>query len=364
MSEHHSVIIIGAGLSGLYAAWQLHQQQQDVIVLEARNRCGGRILSHGLEAEGDTESSHGCDLGPAWVWPQFQPRLASLLKHLNITLFKQYTQGDILYEGGPNAIERYSDQSAHNQSYRIRGGADKLIEALQANLPKEILHLNTRVQTLQQQPLSIETLRDGKVYNYSADNIILALPPRVALQTIEFNPALADVVTHYWQTVPTWMAGHCKIIFMYKKPFWRQQNLSGEVFSRQGPLTEIYDGSPDDESYYALTSFVGITPEQRSQITTAQLTEQCQLQLQRLFGDDALNVTTIKVQDWSQEEYTTTPADLTSPAHHPEYSESLPRHLWNKKLLLAGTEVAREHGGYLEGALVSADEALTNLKPG
>ena len=43
MSEHHSVIIIGAGLSGLYTAWRLQQKKQDVVLLEARERTGGRI---------------------------------------------------------------------------------------------------------------------------------------------------------------------------------------------------------------------------------------------------------------------------------------------------------------------------------
>jgi len=45
MSNHHPIIIIGAGLSGLYLAWRLQQQQREVILLEARERIGGRIAS-------------------------------------------------------------------------------------------------------------------------------------------------------------------------------------------------------------------------------------------------------------------------------------------------------------------------------
>ena len=37
------VLIIGAGASGLMAARELTKQQKSVMILEARNRTGGRI---------------------------------------------------------------------------------------------------------------------------------------------------------------------------------------------------------------------------------------------------------------------------------------------------------------------------------
>ncbi|PZR06337.1 MAG: hypothetical protein DI539_24485, partial [Flavobacterium psychrophilum] len=39
------VVVLGAGLAGLTAAWELIQAGHEVIVVEARNRSGGRVLT-------------------------------------------------------------------------------------------------------------------------------------------------------------------------------------------------------------------------------------------------------------------------------------------------------------------------------
>jgi monoamine oxidase len=40
------VAVVGAGLAGLHAAWRLHRAGREVVVLEARDRVGGRTWSH------------------------------------------------------------------------------------------------------------------------------------------------------------------------------------------------------------------------------------------------------------------------------------------------------------------------------
>src|SRR4051812_30578875 len=45
MSERHDVVVIGAGVAGLAAADRLREEGADVVVLEARDRIGGRILT-------------------------------------------------------------------------------------------------------------------------------------------------------------------------------------------------------------------------------------------------------------------------------------------------------------------------------
>ena len=42
------VVVAGAGFAGLMAAWQLTQRGCDVVVLEARDRVGGRVWSQEL----------------------------------------------------------------------------------------------------------------------------------------------------------------------------------------------------------------------------------------------------------------------------------------------------------------------------
>jgi len=362
-TEHHSIIIIGAGLSGLFTAWKLQHKKCDAIVLEARDRTGGRILSPQINGNED-----GCiDMGPAWVWPEFQPRLQGLLSNLNVEVFKQNTSGDMLYELDVNTVERYNDQSSHEMSYRIVGGANKVIKALQTELSDNSIHLNTMVSSIEKNDsnadsrLHIHAVKDEETIIYSTDKIVLALPPRLTRSSINFRPTLAKEVIQLWENTPTWMAGHCKIIFIYDKPFWREQKLSGEVFSRHGPLTEIYDGSPENESIFALTSFVGLNAHQRKQVDTEQLIEMCMAQLLRLFGEGSQTVKDIQIKDWSLEQHTTTEIDLSTTPHHPQYPVDMPRTLWNNQIILAGTEVAREHGGYIEGALESAEEAITLL---
>ncbi len=361
MCEHHSIVIIGAGLSGLYIAWKLQQQKKDAILLEARPRTGGRILSPQISEDIDDR----IDLGPAWVWPQFQPRLSQLLGELKIDLFEQYTQGRMLYEQNSQNIQSHTGPSSHSQSYRISGGAEKLTGALTRRLNDASIFTGTPVSAINQSTLNILTTQNKQHLTFTADHIILALPPRITLQTIKFTPPLSNDIVQLWKDTPTWMARHCKLVFIYNSPFWREQNLSGEVFSHQGPLSEIYDGSPDHKKqhtpYFALTAFVGLNAAQRKSITSEDLIKQSMQQLHRLFGDESQNVIDIQTRDWSEDPNTCSSIDLHGVPQHPQYPEDMPRFLNNKKIILAGTELARENGGYLEGALESADEAISIL---
>ncbi len=55
------VLIVGAGLSGLSAAYYLKKAGIDAVVLEARERCGGRIFT--VRAEGNNTP---VEMGATW----------------------------------------------------------------------------------------------------------------------------------------------------------------------------------------------------------------------------------------------------------------------------------------------------------
>ncbi len=92
--RHADVAVIGAGLAGLTAARNLMQAGVDVLVLEARDRVGGRTYTR--------PASDGTllDLGGQWIGPT-QQRIAKLANEMGVTTFPTFVDGQNLeYRNG------------------------------------------------------------------------------------------------------------------------------------------------------------------------------------------------------------------------------------------------------------------------
>jgi monoamine oxidase len=84
------VVIVGAGLAGLTAARQLTRAGKSVVILEARDRVGGRVQGHPL---GDGQFS---ELGGEFIGPT-QNHIAALAKALGVPTYPTYTEGKNVY---------------------------------------------------------------------------------------------------------------------------------------------------------------------------------------------------------------------------------------------------------------------------
>ncbi|KAI9017243.1 hypothetical protein BC832DRAFT_598738 [Gaertneriomyces semiglobifer] len=100
VQKTYDVIIVGAGISGLTAAKKCLDNGLDVLVLEARDRVGGRTLTK--EVEGGK-----VDLGGMWINPDTQTKVASLIKDLGLDLFEQYHEGKNIVEIKEGVVKSY-----------------------------------------------------------------------------------------------------------------------------------------------------------------------------------------------------------------------------------------------------------------
>jgi monoamine oxidase len=93
------VVVIGAGLAGLVAARDLQRAGRSVVVLEARDRVGGRTLNQELGGGKVVEA------GGQWIGPT-QDRLAALADELGVERFPTFGEGEHLTEVG-GEVRRY-----------------------------------------------------------------------------------------------------------------------------------------------------------------------------------------------------------------------------------------------------------------
>lgn len=388
------VAIIGGGLSGLYAAFLLEQKGIDYVLLEARDRLGGRILaakypadiasnnitSNNLDTDNvDTDNQKvemRFDLGPSWFWPDYQPQLSQLIDTLNLTRFNQFEDGEMMVEhtASQPPIRTQGYKSAP-PSMRLIGGMTSLVEALYARLNPTRVMTRQVVERLTKTDQFIEIHSKPNVEQgtasqriiYRAQHVLLALPPRLAAN-IMFEPVLPPDLINEWQGTATWMAPHAKYIAVYDTAFWREHGLSGSARSAVGPLTEIHDASSSDISSAtgngALFGFFGVSAHVRQSVSESELKAHCRAQLLRLFGVQADTPSAEYIKDWAQDSWTALPADIDDSVNgqHAVAPTAKPNTgVWQNCLTGSASEWSSAFPGYIAGAIDAADKAMQGL---
>jgi monoamine oxidase len=284
------VMIIGAGAAGLTAWRELHSAGLQVVLLEARKRIGGRILT-------DYSTSSPIELGaefvhgkPKSVWPILEKAHLEIVESSDSRVF--FDQGrlcpfeeywkiiqavngqieptrDIAYEGflekvetsalakritksyvegfnaaraeliGTRAIamaDRAAADIEGERQFRIKAGYTSLIEWFARGLPSEALYLQTIVREIHWEQNRVEVLADtpdGECI-FSAMRVIVTVPlgvlkaPSGALGGIQFIPALPGKEV----ALERLEVGHAiKLMICFKERFWESDARFAFVLS-------------------------------------------------------------------------------------------------------------------------------------
>ena len=164
-SSSADVVVIGAGFSGLAAARLVANAGKSVIVLEARDRVGGKVLNKVLE-DGEITEAGGTYIGPT------QTRMFALTKEYGVPLYPTYDKGDNVTVIGGN---------------RIVGGYDPALEA-------EYVKLVTLLDTMSRQvPVSAPWTASNAAEWDSITLYSWLLANNASADALEVFSALADL---------------------------------------------------------------------------------------------------------------------------------------------------------------------------
>jgi monoamine oxidase len=177
-TEKVDTIIIGGGLSGIYAAFLLWRQRKNpCVLLEARSRVGGRILS-------PEHQGFFADLGPSWYWPMINPKVNALIQTLGLKGYPQFETGLGRFQARDGHAETIDGYPMEPPGCRLTGGMISLVKGLCARIPKNVIRLNHPVCEIERLDNGVQVTvgrHDQKPKCLlKASRIILALPPRLA----------------------------------------------------------------------------------------------------------------------------------------------------------------------------------------
>ncbi|KAK7863694.1 hypothetical protein R5R35_003082 [Gryllus longicercus] len=166
-----NVLVIGAGISGLTAAFELLQRDSGlrILILEAKDRVGGRTYTVPLKTgEGRSEMF---DLGGTWV-SSLHSHLLRLLAKLDLEIYPQYCQGRIAGKAGIPVwrtfeyFPLFGPWYARYEVYRLIQKIEELVKEMDSTDPmchKDADELDS---------MTMETFLTRNLYTLAARDII------------------------------------------------------------------------------------------------------------------------------------------------------------------------------------------------
>ncbi len=411
MSNHsHKVIVVGAGFTGLAAATALADEGIDVVVLEARDRVGGRVESR-FNSLGERFDSGG------QFFCEDMPEVTALARRFGKTFVETPLAGtftaqppaspgeqerifvastairDRMNAINPNDpaiagltvaawLERQPDptiakaafhstveglwclpigeiplwhlidndrritNSIWELQYFLAETMHSLAEDMAARLGNRI-QLRTAVKTIEHDARPLRIMTTNG--HFEAGHVIVAVPPAMASR-IGYAPELPPALGH---ALSVWRSGTViKVQLRYARAFWRERGLSGMVAWRDLHGLFAHDNSRDD-SHPTLVFYVGgpIALAWRKLGEDGIRTEVAS-RLVAALGPEAGDFTSLAIRDWTDDPSSGGGySDLVMEMDARDAEAVLLK--GDGRLQFASSELSPSFPGYVEGAVVA-----------
>ncbi|MGW6725535.1 flavin monoamine oxidase family protein [Nocardia sp. NPDC055029] len=239
------------------------------------------------------------------------------------------------------------------QESLVADGAGTLAERLAADLGDRVI-FDSAVTAIHRDDDGV-TIHSA-TGSYRAAKVIVTVPPPMAAR-IEHHPALPAARIRLQDN--TYMGSVYKAIAVYDRPFWRDRGHA-ELLALTEPGLASFDTSPPGGPGHLCILVAG--PEARALDGLDNDARRAAIlgPLAAHLGPRVLEPRGWHEKSWHRDQhvgggYTALPIIGTDDGHLPADTTPLGHLHW------AGTETAREHAGYIEGAIESGERAATEV---
>ncbi|HJO21288.1 MAG TPA: FAD-dependent oxidoreductase [Candidatus Marinimicrobia bacterium] len=359
-SNTKKVIIIGAGMSGLVAGYELARAGHDVSILEARDRIGGRVLT----IRSPFSNNHFAEGGAARIKPSHNLTIG-YANHFNLDLDPFYaTSGDYINMSNGNR-EIITNNTYLNTSFisilrkeymKIRGGLDLLPHAFSnSSALNNRIYLDTPVTSIQQQNNSV-TVQTSNGNQFIADRVLCTIPLTV-LNKIQFTPSLSSekqtAMNGGYRYAPS-----TRIYMQFQNRFWESESLNG--WGNTDIPEEIWQPTWDlSGASGIMMSYLRWTPaETMDALNNQERIDYVLNRWENIFPGVTNNLESGTSHSWAKEEWSNgayaspTSSQNTALAHHIGLAEG--------QIHFAG-EHASDNPGWIQGALFSGLRAANEI---
>ncbi|KAL6080703.1 hypothetical protein STEG23_008847, partial [Scotinomys teguina] len=376
----------------LAAAKLLSEYKINVLVLEARDRVGGRTYTV------RNEHVKWVDVGGAYVGPT-QNRILRLSKELGIETYKvnvnerlvQYVKFSKARSGlsySYVAVTKFHDQGKtypfqcvspvwnplayldYNNLWRTMdemgkeerkfvGGAGQVSEKMMDLLGDKV-KLSSPVTYIDQTDdnIIVETLNHE---HYECKYVISAIPPNLTAK-IHFKPELPHERNQLIQRLP--MGAVIKCMVYYKEAFWKKKDYCGCMIieDEEAPISITLDDTKPDGSVPAIMGFILARKADRLAKLNKEIRKMkiCELYAKVLGCEEALHPVHYEEKNWCEEQYSGgCYTAYFPPGVMTQYGRVIRQPVG--RIYFAGTETATQWSGYMEGAVQAGERAAREV---